>query len=314
MKTWKKTLSIVFLASLLVGGVYFYTQGTIVEPPEEELITYTPNYEYPDFFEDFKEDEGYEPEHGDLTKIGDYRIATDEVHSTYDDEEGNLQKDCAVSMTVYEDTDSGLNKIREIEEENDPDDIELEELTVKPMTQNRFSFYRCEWIGTSFDYEPSGQFEFEANVPNQSTTGETLTSEVNIENQFDYPVSGTVNLKFCSEGPFNTKSCTERNVKVEKLKPQATSTEQVNISLDRVKGNVTLKPTFKGTLVIGDSWTGVNWDCDGDSTIERADMCDGFHLKKQGKEISVEVTPELPDKEPLYIQLLNRITEELKFW
>ncbi|QLG62009.1 hypothetical protein [Halorarum salinum] len=202
-------------------------------------------------------------------------------------------------MTVYEvDEDGNLNRLVETETRGigDHDKIEVGDLTIRPLTQGRYTT-TCWWVATEYEVDRDEQVEFSATGDSDVTRGEDATITIDITNGYDSPVVGSVTAEFCAPGPFGRSSCITEQQDVTLDGAEQTSV-LFTVNTSRVFGNVTVTPAMTGTVDGPTGWTGVNWDCDRDSVIERIDDCTEVDLgTAEGDSIQAQVgepEPEVP--------------------
>lgn len=222
---------------------------------------------------------------------------------------------CYTDYTVYRHTSDRLEKIHETGSAKGHGHIDLDGLTIKPDVEHRFSQYQCQYVGTEYRVDTPGRIHFNASGDTSIARGENATITVTIDNRFTSDVSGDLSVEFCAPGPFFGDSCITRERDITLTGSQQTA-EAFTVPTQRIHGNITVTPTLSGSVATGNDWQGVNWDCDGDGTIEPVDQCTGFELgSTTGDAITVTVgDPALSEQAGTVLTLiLERIRSELAF-
>ena len=269
-------------AALVSVGQFSVLGGEDTSPP---IVSYCGA---PDWLDQFNDQNGYTPaQQCTGVSIAGYRI--DVSRDSYHDGWG-----CFSKYTVYNQTPDGLQKLTETGITDSHDHITVPGLTIKPQTSSRFSFYNCQYVGSEYRIETPGQVTFEATGDPTAVRGEPATVSVTLQNRFTQPVTGELTVDFCAPGPFAQEACVVRSKPVD-LDGDTSRTTQFSMPTDRVHGNITVTPTLAGSVARPDGWTGVNWDCDGDGTIEPVSECSGFDLGSvTGDELTIQVGDPTP--------------------
>lgn len=259
---------------LMVFSAFFYVQGSVVGG-SDNIISYCGT---PDFFDQFDDQYGYTP-NGECSGviIDDYRIDTEKSDGYTSN--SDWRWGCSGSVSVYKMKENGdLEEIRDTgDAKRDIEDIELGPLTIQPLSQTSgLSFYNCEWVANTYEYDFNGDLSMEASAPNDVSDMEIIPVDIQLENQYENQITGDIEATFCTEGAFGLNRCISRSVEAD-IPAGSRAIKTVQVPKENVGEIIEASASFDGVMHV-DGWERVNLDCDSDGKIERIEDCDGFPI------------------------------------
>lgn len=259
--------ALLLLISLGFVGLNFF-QGSAVGGADN-IISYCG---YPDYFDQFEDQNGYEP-NAQCTdvRIADYRIDTEKTSWT------NGDWGCGGSVSVYRVEENGdLTKLNDTgESQSDPEDITVGPLTVETLSQTSgLQFYNCDYVANTYEYDFGGNLEMTASTPEDVYKKDKILVTIEIENRYDSKIEGEAEVEFCSQGAFGLNRCVTRTATLD-IQPGEQSSKTLTVPNENVGDVVDVSASFDGSLYVS-GWQGANVDCDNDNKIERIEDCSGF--------------------------------------
>lgn len=259
---------------LMTFSALFYVQGSVVGG-SDNIISYCGT---PDFFDQFNDQYGYTP-NGECTgvEIDGYRIDTEKEDGYTSN--SDWRWGCSGSVSVYKIKENGdLKEIRDTgDAKRDIEDIQVGDLTIEPLSQTSgLSFYNCEWVANTYEYDFNGNLSMDASVPADVSDMENIPVDIQLDSEYNNQITGDIKATFCTEGAFGLNRCISRSVETD-IAPGSRAIETVQVAKQNVGDTIEVSASFNGVMEV-DGWKRVNVDCDSDSRIERIEDCDGFPI------------------------------------